>query len=383
MNKTLHLVCPFHTVPSLAASHCAFTGKALRFPKMMQPHGYRVVEYSNGQSESLAEEKVVMLTEAELETMTGKKDKTAFHGSTATIGSLWWNEFDRRLRLALKERVQPNDFICHPFGRAHAGLVRDFPQAHHVETGIGYPDQSFGAFRIYESYAWMHYHQGQHLNFDPWGRVVFRDNLPVVGRSGSDYEWVVPNYFDLYDWTPRTESGKYLLYFGRICPEKGLSVIQEIAKRIDEKIVVAGQGDITPWAGKNIEYIGPVTGKARDKLLGEAKAILVPTRFTEPFGGVAVEAMLCGTPAITSDFGAFTETVQRGENGWRCHTLRDWLNAIASAPDFDRKKIALHARRRYSLEYCGACYNGIFNQIADLECPPGCDPSKTGWYANT
>jgi len=64
MNKTLHLVCPFHTVPSLAASHCAFTGKALRFPKMMQPHGYRVVEYSNGQSESLAEEKVVMLTEA-------------------------------------------------------------------------------------------------------------------------------------------------------------------------------------------------------------------------------------------------------------------------------------------------------------------------------
>ena len=383
MTKTLHLICPFHTVPNLAASHCAFTGKALRFPKMMQPLGYRVIEYSNGQSESAAVEKVVMLTARELETMQGKHEKTAFHGSLAQIGSPWWTEFDRRLRLALKERVQPHDIICYPFGRSHQQLVKDFPEQHHVETGIGYPDRAFGAFRIYESYAWMHYHQGMHLNFDGDGRVLFRDNLPVVGRSGSDYEWVVPNYFDLDDWTPRTEPGEYLLYFGRICPEKGMAIICEIAKRISEKIVVAGQGDIGPWAGKNIEYIGPVTGKARDELLGKAKAVLMPTRFTEPFGGSGVEGMLCGTPLIAPDFGAFTETVKMGVNGFRCHTLRDWLDAIQAAPGLSRMMIAGMVRSTYSLETCGHRYNKIFRQITDLDVPAGADPLKYGWYSNT
>lgn len=383
MLPTLHMISPFHTCAKISFSHCAFSMKAFRFPKMMQPLGYKVIEYANGESESMAAEKVRILTETELETLMGKKELTAFHGHTAQIGSRWWAEFDRRLRMALKDRVQKGDFICHPFGRSHMMLVRDFPEQHHIETGIGYPDREFGAFRVFESYAWMHYHQGGHLNFDQGGQVIYRDNLPVVGRSGKDYEWVVPNYFDLDDWTPKTESGEYLLFFGRICGEKGMDVIREIADRIDETIIVAGQGDIGPWKGKNIEYIGPVAGKDRNNLVGDAKAMLMPTRFTEPFGGSGIEGMLCGVPLIASDFGAFTETIKNGINGYRCHTLIDWLTAIKLAPFLSRSHIAGYARRRYSLQTCAVEYDRIFKAISDFDMPEGGDPKKYGWYAGT
>src|SRR6185436_10637372 len=134
----------------------------------------------------------------------------------------------------------------------------------HVEaTGIGYPDRDFGAYRVFESQAWMHYHAGQTLSFDAAGRINFRDNLPIMGKNGSDFaDWVCPNYFDIDQWTPRTEPGEYLVFMGRICTEKGLDIVKAIAEHTSEKIKVAGQGDITPWRHPNIEYVGPVIGRA-------------------------------------------------------------------------------------------------------------------------
>jgi len=64
MKPTLHLIGIFHTQHRSSFSHCAFTGKALRFPKMMQAFGYTVFEYSNAGSESVAVEKVEMLSES-------------------------------------------------------------------------------------------------------------------------------------------------------------------------------------------------------------------------------------------------------------------------------------------------------------------------------
>ena len=84
MNKVCHMIAPFHTVLNSGTSHCAFSQKALRFPKMMQALGYRVVEYSNGQSESEAVEKVCMLTARELEALRALYARTAAaHGEAA------------------------------------------------------------------------------------------------------------------------------------------------------------------------------------------------------------------------------------------------------------------------------------------------------------
>jgi hypothetical protein len=94
---TLHLIGLFHTQTSREFSHCAFTGKVLRFPKMMRPFGYRVIEYCNEGSESEADEHVTMLTRGEFEEMGGFQKPGEFHGNNAVIGSPMYQLFTQRL----------------------------------------------------------------------------------------------------------------------------------------------------------------------------------------------------------------------------------------------------------------------------------------------
>jgi len=353
MKPTLHLIGIFHTKHQASFSHCAFTGKALRFPKMMQMYGYKVIEYSNEGSESTADEKVVMMLNEEFESFYGKRKDTDFYGDDAVVGNPGHQIFESKLISALRERLQPQDIICHPFGHAHQVLMSEFPNHQHVETGIGYPTLMPNSFRIFESYAWMHNHQA-------------REN-----RSGRNYEWVVPNYYDLEEWDPKYETGEYLAFLGRISTIKGLDVIRAIADYSPYPIVLHGQGDASQWSHPNIHYRGPIHGKARSEFLRNARAMLAPSMFIEPFCGMTVEAMLCGTPVITVDYGAMTETVSEGM-GFRCHTLQDWLEAIDNVGDLDRKYIAETARSKYSLESCGKKYDKIFTQLNDLH--------RKGWY---
>ena len=355
---TLHLIGIFHTIHNLEYSHCAFTGKALRFSKMMRPYGYDVIEYANEGSESEASERVSLLTRDQLNSLTGAQDKTAFHGNLAVVGSNHHRAFEALLLPEMKKRVKPGDLICHPFGTAHESVRAAFPNHHHIETGIGYSHLMDGTFRIYETYAWRHYHAGKDK------------------RQGHNYEFVVPNYFDLSEWQPSYDAGKYYAFLGRIDTCKGLDTILEIAKHLPEdgpKIVLHGQGDPSRWAHPMIEYRGPIHGKARSEFMRNAICSLMPTNFIEPFGGSGVEGLLCGTPLIGVDYGAFCETVQEGFNGFRCHTLKEWLAALTHAGDLDRKKIALDARSKYSLETCGSRYDRAFQIIHDVY--------GKGWYA--
>lgn len=382
IKNRLHVICPFHTIANEDFHHCAFTQKAFRIAAMMQPLGYEVFEYGNAGSTSAAGTKIDMLSRAELEQSAGKHDKAAFHGNTAVIGTPHWTEFDRRLKEALRQHVRKGDIICHPFGRAHADVVKLFPEQYHVETGIGYPDTDFGAFRIFESYAWMHYHLGKQLHFDAQGRVIHnQDHLPVVGTGGKDYMWVVPNYFDPTDWPANPERGDYLLYYGRICPEKGLDTIRALADYLDEDIHLVGQGDPTPWKHARLKYRGPVTGKGRADVVGRAKCLLMPTRYIEPFGGAGVEGQMTGRPLLAVSYGCFSETLVHGVTGFNCHTLGDWLEAIrlVNAGHFNPVTIAERAHRLYSMDTCARKFDAIFQMISDLGRSPD-DVKGSGWY---
>jgi glycosyltransferase involved in cell wall biosynthesis len=381
MKPRIHLIAPFHTIPNAAFSHCAFTGKSLRFVRMLQPLGYHLIEYANAGSEAGADEPVVMLSRDELEACCPPLGPTESHARDAVIGSPAWHRFDMLLRQEMTKRVQPGDVIGHPFGRAHMDIVKLFPQAHHVETGIGYNDAPFGAWRIFESEAWRHYHWG-HYDYD----------AACVGDPGLNrfYSWVIPNYFDLEEWPLDNGSGDYVLFMGRIDPCKGLLVAADIIRAWDKrhpgdglKFVFAGQGDfdvlrerIGPELQHRVDYRGSVLGKDRAPLVGKARCMIMPTQFTEPFGGAGIEGMLTGTPLVASDWGAFTETITPGVNGYRCKTMGDWILALEALDParttLHRSVIATRARERYSLQACAALYDHAFQQLRDL--------SRAGWY---
>lgn len=321
---------------------------------MMRAQGYEVVEYSNYGSESEASKHVEILNEREFNKLYGARNESDFYGDVAVVGSEGHQLFESKLIPRLQSHLSEGDIICHPFGHAHSRLLEVFTDNRHVETGIGYPTTMPSAFHVYESYAWMHYHQGKE------------------GRNGVNYEWVIPNYFDVDDWEPSYAPGTYLAFLGRICSMKGLDTIKALADYTKWPILLCGQGDASPWAHKNIKYLGPISGKKRSDFLRNARAALMPTVFTEPFGGSGVEAMLCGTPLISVDYGAFTETIVEGVTGFRCHTLGDWVDALDKVDNLDRKEIAKISRDRYSLETCGKRYDRIFSDIFDL--------SDSGWY---
>jgi glycosyltransferase involved in cell wall biosynthesis len=100
--------------------------------------------------------------------------------------------------------------------------------------------------------------------------------------------------------------------------------------------------------------------------MSRAHAVLVPTLYLEPFGGVAVEAQMCGTPVITTDFGAFPETVEQGVTGFRCHYLGEFLDAVARCGDLDRGRIRDRAIQRYSLTVVAQQYQAYFERLALL-----------------
>jgi glycosyltransferase involved in cell wall biosynthesis len=348
---TLHLLGIPHTVTRPDFSHCAFTQKVYRFGAMMAPLGYRVIHYGAAGATLRGAERVDILTEAEHLELLGHpyhEHGAGFVGDDAVEGSPLYTAFNYAAREAIRERVEPGDVILFPFGHAHAPLSRlPWPvPVHLLESGIGYYDCLLPN-RVYESEAVRH-------------GVMGREGRYGVDLDSSRREWVVPNYYDGDDW-PEGPGGDYVAFLGRLTKGKGLDVVLRLAAaRPDVRFVIVGQGDPDPWRGlPNVELRPPIVGAERAAFLGHARAIIAPSRYVEPFCGSVVEAALCGTPAIPSSFGAFTETVEQGVTGICCQTPAEWVRALDLVRSLDRAAVRNRARARYLLEVVGRQYGRV------------------------
>lgn len=324
---------------------------------MMRSRGFEVIHYGNGEDNPGATEHVPIMSEGDLMVYLGKEfhpHSQEFIGNHAVVTSPLYKEWNKRLALALNLSLQEGDAICLPFGHAHQEAVQKCDLVKQrkvvlVETGIGY-HVTFAPHRVYESYCWMHYHRGKD------------------GKDGSDTDWVIPNYYDLNEWEVSTQPGNYVLFMGRISDTKGVPIISEIAKRRpDLRFVLCGQGDPKPYLkSNNIEYWPPIHGAQRSKVIGDAQVVLCPSRYVEPFCGVAVEALLCGRPVLTSEFGAFNEHV-REVLPYRTHTLRQWLDSLDTLLSIWGPQMSQHlagfARSRFDMMKVGHQYAQVFDQL--------------------
>ena len=356
-SATIHIIGVAHTVPNEDYTVCAFTGKVLIFPDVIQPFGWDVVEYSNEGSESSAREHIVILTRERLASLSKRKSRD--EPFDADVNNLELKtEFQRILVEKIKARARPGDIVCHVWG-PNMDVYNELRSCHHVELSVGYSASPGLPFRVYESSAWMHVHYERAKQYD-----------------GSHYKWVIPSAFDCDKWTFRAQPDGYAVYLGRITKRKGMNTLVEIARRMPElQIRAYGPGDPTQWskdAPPNLVFLGPVFGDEKVRVIGGAKCMLMPTDYIEPFGFSGVEAQLCGVPLIATSYGAFQETIEEGVSGYRCHTLADWVAAINLSSKLDRRVISDRARKKYSKEVIGKQYNWVFQQISDLK--------SRGWY---
>ena len=110
----------------------------------------------------------------------------------------------------------------------------------------------------------------------------------------------------------------------------------------------------------------------RNHYMSRATAVLCPTQYIEPFNCVAVEAQLCGTPVISTDWGGFTETVEQGVSGFRCNYLGEFVDAIAACKDLSPRVIRDRAVSKYSLEAVQVQYKRYFTRLQYVW--------EKGWY---
>jgi glycosyltransferase involved in cell wall biosynthesis len=197
--------------------------------------------------------------------------------------------------------------------------------------------------------------------------------------DGRFYDAVIPNYFDPKEFlkVPEQPKGDYLLYVGRLVMRKGVHIAGMISERTGIPLIVAGQGGLEWGDGwvkypegevraPGLKFVGPVNVEQRAELMANATALLAPTTYIGPFEGVAVEAMMSGCPAVTTDWGAFRETVEEGVTGYRFRTLQQGCDAVLKAAELDRKKIQRTANKRYSLKAVAPMFEEWFDQLDGL-----------------
>lgn len=353
----VHVVSLPHTLLTRDYDWCAYTAKARRFVGMLAAGGHQPLVYGPDVHE--------LVDDAEYTVIATADDRRKWFGSSEWNSSRVFDQWDvqapawaitnARAAAAIRERWQPGDVLGIIAGLCQQPIVAQLADLNPLvwEWGIGYSGVLDGSHKVYESYAWAH-----HI-----AAVRGKDDIQF-------FDTVIPNCYDPADFLPSHDPGDYLLFMGRPTPRKGLPIVAEIAQRTDLPVKVAGQpGHDIPDA----EYVGLVTGQDKAELLAGARALLCPTTYLEPFGGVAVEAMLSGTPVISTDWGGFTETVITGVTGYRCRTLRQFLDAVRNAEHLDRHQILAEAHARYTTVIGAWLYSQHLDTLATLH--------GDGWYA--
>jgi len=365
----LHLVALPHSQTVEELTVCAFTTKTLKFCEMMAPLGYEVTLYSGERNDAKCAEHVPLYTTEEQARWYGETDPNRLPSvANFDVRSLPWRVFNGRAAAAVAERASKEDLLLILGGLAQAPVARGFPGIS-CEWAAGY-DGIFSQRVCFESYAWQSYLYGKYN---------------VGNGEGRWYDTVIPNFFRTEEFPePDGRPREYLLYLGRLINRKGIAVANEVAKASGYPLVVAGSGCASYEGGRlvaedgtvmeDVDYRGTVGAEERAELLLGARALLAPTTYVEPFGAVAVEAQLCGVPAITTDWGAFPETVAQGETGFRFRTLAEGVRAVERAADLDPTAVRESALARYSFDAVAPMYDEWFRRLQGLW--------GDGWYAN-
>lgn len=181
-----------------------------------------------------------------------------------------------------------------------------------------------------------------------------RKQLPNINYLGTIYNGIDTSLYSYSD-----KHNNYLVFLGRISPEKGVLEAINVAKKLKVKLIIAGaihewdkdyfEKKINPKINNDdIIFLGEIDDVEKNKLLGGAKALLAPIQWDEPFGLTFVESMACGTPVITLNRGSANEIIENGVTGIVANSISEIYAKFKDIDNISREKCRLHVEKKFN-----------------------------------
>lgn len=197
-----------------------------------------------------------------------------------------------------------------------------------------------------------------------------RAPLPSARWEGTVLHGMPPDLLSFHE-----RPSDYLAFLGRVSPEKGLDRAIEIATRAGFRLRIAAKVDradqdyyedhIKPLLRQpHVEFLGEVGGKAKEELLGNARALLFPINWPEPFGLVMIEALACGTPVIAWQNGSVPEVITDGVTGFVVDSIEQAVGALGRVNALDRRTCRRTFEERFTSARMADDYLRIYQRLA-------------------
>lgn len=206
------------------------------------------------------------------------------------------------------------------------------------------------------------------------GRVAYVSISDADRAPELDYIKTIYHGIDIQQFNFQPEPDDYLLFFGRIHPDKGAKEAIEIARACNKPLILAGiiqdedyyHQHIYPYLDNSqVNYIGSVGPIQRNTLLGKASALLHPIHFNEPFGLSVIEAMACGTPVIAFNRGSMPELIEHGVNGFLVADVQTAIEHVNLIQTIDRSDCRRTVEDRFTANKMVEQYRKVYTLLLE------------------
>ena len=205
------------------------------------------------------------------------------------------------------------------------------------------------------------------------------ERMTIPPLEGPRFAGVVYNAVDVASFPFRAVKEDYLLFIGQIAPAKGAHLAVEVARRLGTRLIIAGKVDphnrqyfaetIEPYIdGKQVQFLGEV-GQEKQELYANARCLLMPICWEEPFGLVMAEAMACGTPVIAFNRGSAPELILHGETGYLVRDVDEMAQAVGRLHRLDPYRCRQHVDQNFNVPIMLQRYLDIYQHILAWETP--------------
>lgn len=397
---TIHLLSPFMSPTSPEYCWDAYNMTTIKIAKMFHSRGHKVWFYgdSNSYQHVECDKHVSILNTCEYDQI--KKLTNNFTDLTYRTSGYNNNEANSRfdnlrrqvigpvLNKKLETNYQSGNIVLHMFDYTYL-LTPGKNMTHVLASSMGGGD--FLVNTCFISKNWRDHVNGK-IKVNSLGQKqdheYVKDYQAKVKNETIVYPWFDPDEYYLPETNINFKEKNTFLYLARVLPLKGILLFLEISKRLPNyNFIIYGecfsydaekkilQVDRKTASGEyndtfidlhdyaNLTYCGLADHKEKVRLLHRVTALIQPTQYQEPLGYNAIESMLCGTPVLASNFGAYTETIKHGVTGFLCNTPDEYVTAIENISQISPHNCIKHVLKNFNESRSYQSYIKFFNKI--------------------